>query len=311
MATSMQSTRREDDGLFAPDSIVRRVWAHPAAQAYGAYREALMSAVGPKSSSAIHTQSRYKDDPLGRIKRTTTFAASVILGTKAQAERASATVRQRHAHIGGVEPVTGEPYRLKAPFAGTARDRDRELFLSGYVIIMESIPVTYDMFCQRLTAAEHDRYWREIVPMAAQLGLEPEDVPTSRAAVNAFYRKIAPELALPPDGKQLYQDLVDVTRFKRKLWPALPAQTLIVAQTLTTIPDQFRDLMPSLVPKRLDRLLIQSARATARAMALPPAGRATERLLQTEHSQQILAAERACRQHGGSRATTDATKLAA
>jgi hypothetical protein len=46
-------------------------------------------------------------------------------------------------------------------------------------------------------------------------------------------------------------------------------------------------------------------------MALAPARRATERLLQTEGSQQILAAERASRRHAGSRPTTDAVKLAA
>jgi uncharacterized protein (DUF2236 family) len=311
MASSMQSAQREDDGLFAPDSIVRRVFDHPAAVAYGAYREALMAAVGPKSSHAIHTQSRYQSDPVGRIKRTTTFATAVIFGTTAQAEHASAVVRRRHAHVRGVEPVTGERYSLKAPFTGPARDRDRELFLSGYVIIMESVVVAYDMFCQRLSAAEHDRYWQEMVPMAGQLGLEPEDVPTNRDSVDAFYRTITPELALTPDGKQLYQDLVDVTRLDRKLWPALPAQTLFAAQTLTTIPDTFRTLMPSLIPKRLDPLLIASARATAHAMTLAPARRATERLLQTEHSQQILTAERASRQPNRSRQSPDAVKLAA
>jgi len=310
MTMPMQYAQREDDGLFAAGSIVRRVWGHPGAIAYGFYREALMAAVGPVSAHAINTQSLYKSDPFGRIRRTSTYATAVIFGTTAQAERASALVRGRHARIGGVEPVTGETYSLKAPFTGAERDRDRRLMVAGYVIIMESVPIAYDMFCRRLTDDEWDRYWQEIAPVGVLLGIEAEHLPTSTEAVNDFHRGMIPELALTYDGKQLYQHLVDATQYDRRLLPVLPAHTLFAAQTLTTIPDGYRDLMPAPVPKRLDPLLIASARATARTMALAPSRRGIERLMQTEDSRQILAAERASRRHGSSRPTTDAVSLA-
>ncbi|HEY1968032.1 MAG TPA: oxygenase MpaB family protein [Pseudonocardia sp.] len=281
------------DGWFAPDSITRRVFTHPGARVFGALREALMAAVGPQSAHGIVTNSRYRTDPRGRAQRTMHFADAVVFGTRSQAEKACAAVRGRHARVQGTDPTTGDTYSLAGPFHTPDRHLDRRLMISGHVIIMESFMVAYHAFCQKLSPAEQDQYMLEVAPIAVGLGLEPGDVPTTIAGVTQFYADLAPALALTPHGAQLFRSLSDPTVFNPKLWPAKPAQALIVTQTLTTIPDEFRGLMPMSTPRNLDPILRHSGRITAAALAAGPVRVPLERVVHDQLSQQLLADARA------------------
>ena len=294
LATPTAAAAPESDvGWFSDDSIARRVFAPTGARLYGALREALMAAVGSDSAHAIETNSRYRTDMLGRAKRTMHFGVSVIYGTTAEAEMAAATVRGRHDHVSGRDPVSGRDYSLAGPFDAPGRERDRFLMISGHTIIMESFMVAYDAFCEPLSRAEQDQYMREVEVIAIGLGLKRGDVPTSIDGVHAFYEELAPLLAMSPHGTKLWKALTDPTEFNTRLWPAKPAHSLIVAQTLTTIPDCFRSLMPAVAPRRLDPILRRSGRATAAAMDLPPARAGLDATIHTDQAKRLLADGRA------------------
>lgn len=288
--------RQSDDGWFTDDSIARRVFAHAGARMFGAYREALIAAIGPEAAHAIETNSRYRTDPLGRARRTLHYGASVIYGTAAEAEKAAATVRGRHGQVRGSDPVTGRNYNLKLAegYDAPGREHDRLLMRSGHIIIMESFMVAYDVFCKPLSRAEQDQYMREVEVLAFGHGLRPGDVPTTIDGVHAFYEEeLAPQLAMTPHGLKLWQGLTDPTAFGSALWPARPAVSLILAQTLTTIPECFRRLMPAVAPRRLDPVLRRSGRLTAAALDLPPARAVLDANIHTDQANRLLAAGRA------------------
>ena len=283
-----------DAGWFTDDSVARRVFAHTGARLFGAYREALMAAVGPESAHAIETNSRYRTDPLGRAKRTMNYAASVIYGTTSEAEKAAATVRGRHAGVRGSDPVTGRDYSLAGPYDAPGRERDRFLMIGGHVIIVESFMIAYDAFCQPLSRAEQDQYMREVEVVAFGHGLKPGDVPTTMDGVHEFYEELGPQLAMSPHGAKLWRALTDPTAFHTALWPARPAVSLILAQTLTTIPKCFRQMMPSVAPRRLDPILRQSGRVTAAAMDLPQARARLDATIHSDQAARLFATARSC-----------------
>lgn len=281
-----------DKGWFSDDSVTRRVFAHTGTRMIGAFREALMAAVGSDSAHAIETNSRYRTDPIGRAKRTLHFGASVVFGTTIEAEKAAAAVRGRHDRVQGTDPVTGRDYSLAGPLDSPGRERDRMLMIAGHTIIWESFMAAYDAFGEPLSHDEQDQYMREVEVIGIALGLRPGDAPTTINGVHEFYKQLAPQLAMSPHGTKLYVALTDPTVLTPALWPAKPAYSLLVAQTLTTIPECFRSLMPT-PASRLDPLLRRSGRLTVAAMDLPPARAALDAAIHTDQAKRLYARGRA------------------
>jgi uncharacterized protein (DUF2236 family) len=174
-----------DLGLFGPGSVTWRLHQEPVLLV-GGLRSLLLQALHPRAMAAVAQNSTYRDDPWGRLVRTSTYVGTVIFGTTAEAEAAGARVRRLHARLSGTDPRTGERFRVDDP----------DLLRWVHIAEVESFLTTARRAGVRLTDAEADAYYAEQRRAAALMGLDPDGVPGSVAEVDAYYAAVRPDLAM-------------------------------------------------------------------------------------------------------------------
>jgi uncharacterized protein (DUF2236 family) len=194
---------RPDPGLFGPDSVTWRVHADPS-MALAGLRALLLQSLHPFALAGVLQHSGFRDDPWGRLFRTAEYVAVVSYGTTRDAERASARVRGLHRRLSGVEPTTGQPYRVDDP----------ELLRWVHCSEVESFLTTAVRCGLRLSREEQDRYYAEQTVAASLVGLDPSTVPDSVDAVARYFRDVRPQLRATADARR-------TARFV--LWPPMPA----------------------------------------------------------------------------------------
>ncbi|MEV8513233.1 oxygenase MpaB family protein [Dactylosporangium sp. NPDC051484] len=178
-----------DAGLFGPDSITWRVHREPIVSV-GGLRSLYLQALHPRAVAGVEQNSRYRQDPWGRLARTSTYVTTVIYGTTEEAQRAGAQVRRIHARMTAVDRRTGERFRIDDP----------ELLRWVHVTEVESFLTAARRGGLRLTPAEADEYYGEQTRTAALVGLDPATVPDSVAAVEKYYAQMRPSLELTVDS---------------------------------------------------------------------------------------------------------------
>ena len=105
-----------DVGIFGPDSVAWRIHADPA-MLIGGLRALLVQALEPRAMAAVDQHGKFREDPWGRLERTTNFVLTTTYGDTAAAEAAAARVRKVHEHIHGTDAVTGQPMSYLFSFA--------------------------------------------------------------------------------------------------------------------------------------------------------------------------------------------------
>src|ERR1700751_3471184 len=103
-----------DAGVFGPDSVACRIHADPV-MLIGVLRALLVQALEPRAMAAVDQHSAFREDPWGRLERTTQFVLDTTYGDTPTAEAAAARGRARHRRIHGLDPVPGEPYSARDP----------------------------------------------------------------------------------------------------------------------------------------------------------------------------------------------------
>ena len=98
---------------FAADRPIRRVHGD-AAMFVGGLRALLLQSLHPQAMIAVAQHSDYRNDPWGRLQRTSTFLAATTYGPADGAQRAVDQVRRVHRHVTGTGP-DGRPYRADDP----------------------------------------------------------------------------------------------------------------------------------------------------------------------------------------------------
>jgi uncharacterized protein (DUF2236 family) len=105
---------RGDPGLFGPGSVTWRVMGDPATFV-GGIRALMIQAAHPEVVAGVADHSRYRQDPLGRLSRTSNYVTATSYGAMPEVQAAVAEVRRAHA------PVRGQSHRGVAYTAGTPR----------------------------------------------------------------------------------------------------------------------------------------------------------------------------------------------
>jgi uncharacterized protein (DUF2236 family) len=189
MVESVSHEDEPDLGLFGPASISWRVHAQPMI-AIGGLRSLYLQALHPRAMAGVAQNSRYKQDPWGRLERTGNYVATTIFGTTEQAELAGRKLRAMHARMRATDPRTGELFRIDDP----------ELLRWVHVTEVESFLDSARRAGLGLTGAEADGYLTEQLRAAELVGLDPATVPATVADVEEYYREIRPQLAMTVDA---------------------------------------------------------------------------------------------------------------
>jgi uncharacterized protein (DUF2236 family) len=184
-----EATTAGDLGLFGPGSVSWRLYAEPILLV-GGLRALYLQALHPVAIAGVAQNSDYRGDPWGRLMRTSDFIATVVYGTTEQARAAGRRVRAIHRRMRGIDPRTGEFFRIDDP----------ELLRWVHVTEVESFLTTAVRAGLDLTAGEIDRYYDEQRRSAELVGLDPGSVPGSAAEVDRYYAGIRPHLRLTRDS---------------------------------------------------------------------------------------------------------------
>ncbi len=103
----------EDPGWFGPASVAWRVHGDASALV-GGLAAVLIQTLHPPTMAGVDDHSDYRDDPWGRLNRTSRFVSATTYGSTATAESAVAMVRAIHHRVQGVMK-DGRNYRANDP----------------------------------------------------------------------------------------------------------------------------------------------------------------------------------------------------
>ncbi|GIH12544.1 oxygenase MpaB family protein [Rugosimonospora africana] len=178
-----------DLGLFGPGSVSWRLHSEPILL-LGGFRALYLQALHPLVMAGLAQNSDYREDAWGRLNRTTEYVATVIWGTTEQAEAAGRRIRRVHERLRGIDPVSGDFFRIDDP----------HLLRWVHVTEVESFLTTATRAGVVLAPEEVDRYYAEQREAARLVGIDPLTVPASAAEVEEYYQGIRSELRLTRDS---------------------------------------------------------------------------------------------------------------
>jgi len=244
-------------GLFGPDSVAWRLHADPAMLA-GGMRALLVQALEPRAMAGVDQHSKYRDDPWGRLRRTTEFVYETTYGDTARAEEACARVCKVHAHVRGIDPVTGRAY--------TASDPDLLLWI--HAVEVHSFVAAYRAYAGRLSDEDADRYVAEMVRVAELVELPHGLAPTSMGELREYLHGVE-GLRITPAAQEGMRTILGppMPIALRPLWLIPKTATLAILPRFARRMYGLPWLPPATIPVRVN------VYALTRAMnvLLPPA----------------------------------------
>lgn len=171
-----------DPGLFGPQSVIWRVHCDFTSMLCGGVSALLLQMLHPLALAGVWDHSNFREDMLGRLRRTSQFVSVTTFGPTAEAERLIAKVRAIHLQVTGVSN-DGRPYAASDP----------DLLTWVHVVESSSFLASHLRYRNpHLSPELQDRYYQETARVAAALGAR--DIPTSRAAVADYLQRMRPQL---------------------------------------------------------------------------------------------------------------------
>ncbi len=218
---------RSADGLFAPGAVIWRVHGDVTSMMVGGVAALLLQMLHPRVLGGVWDHSGFRDDMLGRLRRTARFIALTTFGERAAADAVIARVRRIHDHVHGTLP-DGTPYSANDPaLLAWVHVSEATCFLDGWIRYGEP----------RMTIPDQDRYFAEFAQIARAMGADP--VPRTRAAAARLVRDMRPELAASARSREVARLVLHAP--PRSL-AAAPVQGLTAQAAVDLLPGWARTL---------------------------------------------------------------------
>ena len=182
---------RSQNAHFAPDSVIWRVHGDVTAMMAGGIAALLLEMLHPLALAGVLGHSAFRQDMLGRLRRTARFIAVTTYGDRAAADDAMARVRTIHERVNGTLP-DGRTYAASDPhLIAWIHVAGAMCFLAAYVRYVEP-----DM-----SVADADRYFAEASLTAHGLGAIA--VPRTLAEAHALLASYRPELEVTRETQEV------------------------------------------------------------------------------------------------------------
>lgn len=236
-AKGEKPVHRRPDGMFGPSAVAWRVHGDVTSMMVGGVASLLLQMLHPAVLAGVWDHSRFRQDMLGRLRRTARFIAVTTYGSEPEARIAIDHVRAIHGHVRGTLP-DGTPYCANdPPSLAWVHVTGAASFLDAWIRYAEP-----DM-----PAADQDRYFAETARVALALGADP--VPLTRADAEALVRDMRPNLLADARTREVCGI---VLRQPARGRLAEPLQALATQAAIDLLPDWARRLhnlpAPSLGP---------------------------------------------------------------
>lgn len=197
-----------DPGLFGPDTITWRIHADFPGMMAGGLCALMLQTLHPRALAGVWDHSNFREDLLGRLRRTTSFVAATTYAPRAHALAEIERIRRVHDRVRGQLP-DGRPYSANEP----------ALLTWVHVTEMWSFVQGFQAYRGvELPRAALDRYFDETRRVAEALGAT--DVPASADAVDRYFVDVLPQLAYSERSKTVLEVLEHVKLPGRVLGPA-------------------------------------------------------------------------------------------
>ena len=237
-----------DAGLFGPDTVTWRIHADFPGMMSGGLCALLLQTLHPLALAGVWDHSNFRQDLLGRLRRTTAFVAATTYAPRAHALAEIERVRRIHGYVTGTLP-DGRTYAANDP----------DLLTWVHVTEMWSFVRGYQIYRGvELPRATLDRYFAETRRIAQALGAR--GVPGSQAEVEQYFDRVRPQL----EYSERSATVIEVLENIRLPGPMLrPARALFLGSGAALLPDWALLLMER---GRRRRALDQAARLQLRAI---------------------------------------------
>ncbi|HET6555092.1 MAG TPA: oxygenase MpaB family protein [Dyella sp.] len=234
-----------DPGLFGPQSATWRVHADFPGMLAGGLAALMLQTVHPLALAGVWDHSNFREDLVGRLRRTTSFVSGTTYAPREQAQKLIERVKGIHAQVRGTAE-DGRPYSADDPHLLTwVHVTEAYSFLQGYRRYSH----------HRLPAGAADRYYDEARRVAEALGAR--DVPASESDIAAYFHGVQQELHFSARSREV----LDVLSRVRLPVPVAGLSRDVFLQAGAA-------LLPAWAESLLQRTPLQRAQARLAARAL-------------------------------------------
>ena len=211
-----------DPGLFGPESLTWEIMGD-ASGFIGGIRALLIQAAHPEVVAGVHDHSRYREDPLGRLSRTSNYVTATSYGAMPEVDQAVRVVRAAHRRVRGVSH-RGIEYSADRPeFAAWVHNSLTDSFLECARVYG----------ARPLTEAECDQFVREQARIGRLLDADP--IPETAAELSRWVAE-HPAIGPSPGMREAVEFLRDPP-----LDPAVKvAYQVLAAAAVATIPPRLQ-----------------------------------------------------------------------
>ncbi len=216
-----------DAGLFGPGSAAWQVHGDFTTMMVGGVSALLLQMLHPGALAGVWDHSNFRQDMLGRLRRTAQFVSGTTYGSTVQAERLIGRVRAIHDRVHGTLP-DGTPYTANDPVLLTwVHVAEVSSFLAAFLRHRDPT----------FPGAAQDRYLAETAEIARRLGAA--QVPASRAELGAYLTAVRPQLRYDDRTREVAAALLSQPAPK----PALaPFGKLMMQAGVDLLPDWAREM---------------------------------------------------------------------
>lgn len=227
---------------FLPyDSVVRQVHGDLPSMMIGGICALFLQTLHPLVMAGVAEHSGYRQDPIGRFRRTAAFVEATTFGTTTDARRAIENVRLVHAMIDGRSP-DGRRYSAGDP----------ELLTWVHVAETWTFLRASQRYGPRpLPRDRRDRYYAETAQVALALGAEW--VPSSEDEAEAYFCRMRPHLYA---GAQALEARDFLMRGVARRLEDRAVYAMLVAAAVGLLPGWARDALEFPSPPLVDRMVV-------------------------------------------------------
>jgi len=224
----IDSKRSADvDGLFGPGSVTWLVDREAAVLLGSGARALLLQVAHPLVAAAVADHSRYRSDPLGRLRDTLDAIYSFAFAETPHAVAVVESVTRLHEAVRGHAP-DGRSYSAL----------DSSLLLWVYATLIDSSLLAYETFVQPLTAAQRDAYFAEFRRNGALWGIADAQFPHSVQDLRDWMAGLiaSGEVHVTPQGRHVGRFILQ----PRVWWLPTPLAVPLSLITIWLLPPELR-----------------------------------------------------------------------
>jgi len=184
-----------DPGLFGPQAVCWQVHGDFPSMLIGGICALMLQMLHPRVLAGVWDHSNFREDLLGRLRRTGQFISGTTFGSTHDANWLIDRVLTIHAQISGTAP-DGSPYRADDP----------QLLTWVHVAEVSSFMAAHLRYLNPLLSLEdQDRYYAETARVAERLGAR--DIPRSAAEIDAYLQRMHPQLLCDDRTREVFRIL--------------------------------------------------------------------------------------------------------